>query len=359
MRKIKIPRFYIGLLIFVLCVVLLSALGNRILRRVLAAYEAAEPQTAARQLIAALETEGRESLLYRTLCDGLSPYETEKGKTSFADAKLLTVPLSLKSTTSAVTAADVQYTLCRGDEKIAMMRLEKDAEGGDFGFVGYHLQSASFLPSNLYTVSVSVPVGYKLYLGGMPVGEEAALPEQTADASAKFMPDGFSGVVRKTYRADALCDVPSIEVYSDKGVPVEIRPGETDGDYVAALAYDEDLAREYADYAIEATKAYAAYMQNDRGFGAVRPYFDAESALYEQLRTSATMWVIDHNGYSFSDEKASEFISYGEGVFSCRVSLTHTLTYPRLKDYHDYIDMTWYFHLVDGKYLIYNSFNNN
>ena len=360
MQRNKIPRFYIALLVLVLLVVILTAIGKETLTKVLYAYEAAQPQTVAQDLLDELAADRESSELYLAFEDDVSSYETYENKQAFLRARLFSEPLQLKSLSSALTSADVRYAICTAEgKKVAVLTLSPKAAAGRYGFIGYSLQAATLEPSLLQTVSVSVPGGYTLYLNGQAVDAAEASGEQTPDESVSFMPDGVRGVWRDIYRVSSLCALPQIEVVSSSGQPSQIKETERDGEYIAALAEDTMLADEYADYAIEATKAYAKYMQNDSGFGGVRPYFDPQSDIYQQLRTSETLWVIDHNGYSFSDAKASEFINYGDGVFSCRVSLTHTLTYPRLRDYHDYIDMTWYFRLVDDKPLIYNSFNNN
>ncbi|MBQ9429396.1 MAG: hypothetical protein IJU41_07640, partial [Clostridia bacterium] len=341
MQRNKIPRFYIALLVLVLLVVILTAIGKEMLTKVLYAYEAAQPQTVAQDLLDELAADRESSELYLAFEDDVSSYETYENKHDFLRARLFSEPLQLKSLSSALTSADVRYAICTAEgKKVAVLTLSPKAAAGRYGFIGYSLQAATLEPSLLQTVSVSVPGGYTLFLNGQAVDFFETSGEQTPDESVSFMPDGVRGVWRDTYAFSSFCAQPLIEVVSEDGEPSQIKEIAT-GVYSAALAEDTALADEYADHAIEATKAYAKYMQNDSGFGGVRPYFDPQSDIYQQLRTSETLWVIDHTGYSFSDAKASEFINYGDGVFSCRVSLTHTLTYPRLRDYHDYIDMTW------------------
>ena len=119
------------------------------------------------------------------------------------------------------------------------------------------------------------------------------------------------------------------------------------------------MEKEFSDYVIEAAEAYAAYMQNDTGFRHVAPYLDDDSELYELTRTTTTAFVIDHNGYSFSDESASEFTRYDDNTFSCRVKLTHTLQKYGSDDYVEFFDVTFFLHKVGDDWLIFDRFNTN
>jgi hypothetical protein len=98
-------------------------------------------------------------------------------------------------------------------------------------------------------------------------------------------------------------------------------------------------------------------MGNDEKWANVKEYFDPSSKLYNSIRTSETSFVIDHSGYRFENESASEFYAYDENTFSCRVSFTQVLTKKGKPDYKDNIDMTVYLRKVGDKFLIYDRYD--
>ena len=84
---------------------------------------------------------------------------------------------------------------------------------------------------------------------------------------------------------------------------------------------------------------------------------DPESDLYDNLQTSQTYFVIDHDSYAFEDVVLSEFFAYDENTFSCRVAFTHVLKRTYSEDYRDYIDITYFFRRVGDAFLVYDRYN--
>jgi hypothetical protein len=69
-------------------------------------------------------------------------------------------------------------------------------------------------------------------------------------------------------------------------------------------------------------------------------------------------FVWDHNGYSFENEKVSEFMRYNENTVSCRISFTHLLHKHGREDYKDVTDITYFAEKIDGEYYIFARYNN-
>jgi len=97
-------------------------------------------------------------------------------------------------------------------------------------------------------------------------------------------------------------------------------------------------------------------MQMDGARADFIDYYDTDSDLWKNIISTENYFVLDHNSYSFKDQKATEFYRYNDDVFSCRVSMTHLLHRWAREDYVDYIDMTLFLRNVNGKYLIFDSF---
>ena len=172
------------------------------------------------------------------------------------------------------------------------------------------------------------------------------------------MPDGVRGVYYSKYVIEGLITDPSILVKASDGKQTELRYDETDEVWKAEYLPDVSLVDELGAYVTEAAEKYAVYTQGDCGFGAIKGYYDPNSPLYTNIRTLENMFVIDHSSWSFENEKISEFYRYDDSTVSCRVSFVHILHKPGAEDFRDYIDMTLYLKDVNGKYLIYDRYNN-
>ena len=238
----------------------------------------------------------------------------------------------------------------------ASFALQKSGEITEHGFALYELSDATLNTTMLFSRSIELPLGYSLKVNGIEADIKYCLQDRIETDSKAFMPEGVDGILYTTYSFDLLCAEPNFEVTAPNGSVCEVTRGE-DGVYRANIVYDDALKAEFSEHVIAATEAYACYLQKDASFWKVGNYLDPTSKLYENIRTSPNWMVISHNSYAFEDAETSEFFAYSDDVFSCRVTLTHVLKYKGLNDYRDYIDITWYLRKVDGKYLIYNSFN--
>lgn len=357
MKKIRVSPFYIVLLCFVALVLIFTEVGKGYLRDVLAEYEKAQVKYTAEQIRAENLIPGDGEKLAAFFADSFSEYETAAHIESYLAELTEGKTLSLQTLSSGLGSV-TQYTIKCDEKKFGTMAMIRSDEKTEHGFDLYDLYSVKLNTKLLNEVSIQIPQGYTLAVNGLAADEKYCLGDTVTTPSADFMPEGVSGILYTTYRFDRMCAMPEFTVWGADGRETAVYYDEKKAVYVAEILYDDALAAQHGEYVKEAAMAYATYMQNDTSFAQIKKYFDPASAIYSQLRTSATMWVIDHDGYTFRDVEASEFYAYSEDVFSCRVCLTHVLKYNGLKDYFDQVDMTFYLRRVDDRYLIYNSFNN-
>ncbi len=357
MKKIRISPFYIVLLVFIVAVLIFTEVGKGKLRDLLAEYEGAQVKYVAADILDEHLVAGDGEKLAAFFADSFSEYETKEHIAAYLAELTRGKELSLQTMSSGLDSA-VQYAVKCDGKKFAAFSLKKSGEKTAHGIDLYTLDAAQLNPKLLTSFSIQIPKGYSLTVNGRAADAKYCLGDDVTTPSEDFMPEGVHGILYTTYTFDRLCAAPDFAVQSGDGRDSTVRFDDEKAMYTADILYDDALAAQYGDYAKAAAMAYATYMQNDASFAQIKKYFDPSSAIYKNLRTSATMWVIDHNSYEFRDVTASEFYAYSDDVFSCRVSLTHVLKYRGLKDYNDYVDMTFYFRNVDGTFLIYNSFNN-
>lgn len=203
-------------------------------------------------------------------------------------------------------------------------------------------------------VSVKLPERYTAYADGVELTEEYVTAKGIKEDERDTVPDGAFLFVYKVCSISGLFDKPSITVKDEKGNEVPLKYDEEKNLYSYTYEYSEELKQEYSDFAIKAMTHYAIWTQNDydADFSRVKPYFDQNTQLYEDIRLNPRLFVMDHDGYKVENAEASEFFDYGE-VISCRVKFDHILTKKGREDYVDKNDHTVYMRKVDGEYKIF------
>lgn len=206
--------------------------------------------------------------------------------------------------------------------------------------------------------SFKVPTGYTVTVGGIPLGEEHITESDIVEDRRFTVPDGAYLFTSYRMKIDGLYFTPDFKCYDNKGNTVELVYDEENGEYVRSWEFDTVLQSEMSEYVLEAAYAYAAYMQDDMRFSAIKGYFDSSSELYDRIYENPNSFVMEHTGYGFEDGEATEFFKYDTGVISCRVKFTHVLTKTNKEDYKDYVDLTLYLREIDGVYKIYEMVTN-
>ncbi len=355
MRTKKISSFYIVLLILIAVTIIITEIGKGILKDYLEEYENSQYKYVAEDILDSNFNSGNASACAELFKSQISEYETEENIKSFFEKVIADNTFSLQSISSGLEE-QIQYVIKNSDNlKYATFDIIKSGEKTTHGFDLYRPSNITFNEKLLKSYSIEIPVGYTLKVNGHDANEKYCLNDEIETDSQKFMPEGIKGIVYTTYSFSGMCSEPEFEVFSQSGDIAKVN-AKNESLYRADLVYNEELANMYSEYVIEATKAYACYLQKDAYFGKVQKYLDPKSELYTNIKTSPNWMVISHDSYDFEDEKAFEFYEYTDGVISCRVTLAHILKRKGQDDYRDILDITWYLRDVDGKYLIYNSY---
>lgn len=357
MRK-KFPLFYKIYFSVIAIFLVLLAVAVSVVRGYLADYEASLPEhEASRVFERYFESRDYSSLLSQSTYK-LSKYETYQNLLEHLKATTDGEQLSYSRVSSGSTDA-YKYVVKTGDKRLCTFTLAPSEEKSKKGFTLYSLDSLDLSGiENKKSVKVLVPEDTVLYINGVPVGDDCITGRDIPTKSCEHMPEGVRGVYLSEYVIEGLIAEPSIIVKASDGKQTDLRYDDTDKVWRAEYLPDASLVDELGAYVTEAAEKYAVYTQGDCGFGSIKGYYDPTSPLYTNIRTLENMFVIDHSSWSFEDEKISEFYRYDEGTVSCRVSFVHILHKPGTDDYRDYIDMTLYLRNVNGKYLIYDRYNN-
>lgn len=354
----RFPIFYTiyALLVIVSLILIHVALGK--VTEYLADYEAAQPQYEAERVFNDYYGGDFSSLV--ALCETtLTPYENTGAViqylADFTEGKEITY--------SAITTGldtSVRYIVKADDIKFSSFTLRESDEKSPLGFTLYKASEFEIYCVGTESVRITAPKGYTVSVNGVALDDTALTGSVTEDKSCDYMPEGVEGIVFLEYKVDGLYFPPeSVTVTAPDGRTCEVE-NTAENEYSATFLYDDTAKDEHSAYVLEAAQAIAKYMQNDAKFYTPSVYIDPESELYENVRTSQTIWAIGHVSYSFEDAAVTEFYMYDENTFSCRVSFTHVLKYSQyssLEDYRDYIDTTYFFRRVGDKFLMYDRYN--
>ena len=298
------------------------------------------------EVFESLDIETIKSLSQAEPCE----FETQQDLDQYIIDKL-SGDLSYTSiSSSSENTKEKSYIVKSGDYKIATFILNCD-EKGDY----YPSDLKLHLPK-VQNKTYRILDSSKLFINGIEVTDEY-ITDITPHKNNEFlsMPDGVSKLNWVTYEINGLTKEPKATVTDRNGnTPILT---ETDGIFCEEIIYDQE-DEQIVSTLLTAAKQYAACMQNDVSKYSVLPYFEKGTDIYESIKTVEHTFVWDHSGYRIEDEKVSEFFKYDENTVSVRISFTHVLKKNGKADYKDITDITWFARNVDGKYLIFNRYNN-
>lgn len=281
---------------------------------------------------------------------GVKPceFETDDDIINYLKNEFAKNELTYTSISTGTETESKKYIVKSGEYKIASFTLLPD-EKNDYYPVSVELH----LPKSLNR-QYKILDSSELYVNGIKA-DDKYVTDISDHISAKYISNEAKPLKGVTYTIDGLTKEPEIYVVDRNGKTTTVL--ENDGIYYENIIYDE-FEEEVVDRIVKAAKQYAICMQNDASKASVLPYFLKGTDLYSSIRTAENMFVWDHSGYSFENEKISEFFRYDENTVSLRVSFTHVLHKYGTEDYKDYTDITYFAKNVNGEYLIFARYNN-
>lgn len=348
------PLFYKILISFVAVFLIALTVCLFVIHAYLAEYESVQPYKVVEETIETYFKTSDKQLVIEKSGYELPDFTTR----ALVEEKLSELVSNSEITYYSVTpsdGADASYAIVAKDLKIAVVDLVKCIDKSDKGFDKYMLSGIRLTIGSSGALTVSASDDVTVFINGRPVGEEYIVGEPEKTLSWEHMHDDVSGITIVTYRIEGLFDDPDITARSKNGISLPVI--KKDGDkpvYEVPLTYDEPT-EEMRNLILDASEAYAAYMQKDAPFNRIAKYVYRNCDLYTDLRTSDIRWVNEHTGYEIEDPEISELYYYDENTFSCRVTFVHVLTGGYGGTYRNVFDMTYYFRFIDGSWLIYDS----
>ena len=260
-----------------------------------------------------------------------------------------------KMTFGYLAGADQKVLTVKADGvTVGLLYIKEKDEKTKYGQPVYEFDKLNmFFEQPLVTVNVRLPEKYTAYADGVEIAEQFVTTSGIKDDERDEVPEGAFLFTYKVCTLTGLFEKPEITVKDMSGNDVALLYDEEKNLYSCRYEYSEELSGQFSTFVKNATKWYSIYMQNDGAFGDVKGYIDPDTELYEDIRLNPGLFVIEHDKARVENEEVSEFFDYGDGVFSCRVTLDHILIKRGREDYVDHVDITWYLHKVGDDYKIY------
>ncbi len=376
--KKKLPLFYTIYLSCILVFILILCFGVAYVKTLLTEYELVQPKYVAQEIFDRHFTD----FSYENMREyyDVQAFLTESGYATeeelFAALNELTKDGEPSFYRSSSGIGDtVEYSVTANKRRVASFTLKKSEEKTENGFHYYTLDAIKVYnliraeivtsdetnsPTFLYTYQFVAPLTHKITVNGQVLTQSQQKGEIVYDKQAMAScKEGFEGIPMITY--ELVCDTPpTVEATDGYGKIATPEFDEKTHVYRFPVTFDTALQEQFGPKAIEITQKLAKYMQAAVRFSAISPYYDPSTALYQQLKEigNDSWMVIKYDSCDFENPKVLEAYSYSDTDFSIRVSMVMIGHKAGKDDSKEILDYTFCFHLVDGEWLLYDSYNN-
>ncbi len=264
---------------------------------------------------------------------GVSPYEPDVDMNAIFAQKRQGRALT---TASRKTEDGMQCVVSAGEDVLLHLQLKKQAETSLFG-ERYTLAGVVPADDMLQTVKIRMPSDAQVKINGVDLKAEDCITEENIASVNAFLKDmPIAGLQSATITG--LSKAPTITAFMGE-TPLEVQ--EENGVYTVRQALPEAEVKTVNTFALEAAHAYAAYMQNDAYFRNISKYLKADTAFYDNVRTSEVTFVWQHDGYHFEQDSTTAVHKYHDSLYCLRVSFVHVLKLGN-REYKDYFDQYVY-----------------
>lgn len=346
MKKPKTLFYKVYLTVIIIFAIML-VFGLIIFRDVLEKYENSQPDTTVSKIITEYIENGNTYALKDAYNLAVSDYETEQ--TVNEAVKQLTNGKKLTVATLAKKAEgyDDAYAIKADDQKLMLVYLNKSKKKDSYGIQGYDIAKVEFSNKVYSEFTVTMPGDAEITVNGVKLKDTDRKTDKIPKLPSDMNSDNLAGKQTCTISNVLGKDI-DIKATTDGKELTVTKDGNS---YHVVQKLDNAEADKVSEYAIQAAKAYAAYMQDDSYLGAVAKYLDKSTDFYENVRTSLVTFAWDHDSYKFTDVTSDEVHKFSNELYSCRVKFTQVLKLGTT-EYRDYFDKYIYVRTSSNGYLV-------
>lgn len=209
-------------------------------------------------------------------------------------------------------------------------------------------------------IVIQIPDSYTASINGIPVDERELVGEPENYKEFEIAA-AYTEVPKKlTYAAEGLMSVPSVEVRDAQGNEVSVT---VEGNTYTAEFAGSEVPADIAQSALTNAKNISDIYAGDRTLGSMRGLFPTDSYLIPLFENyiNHDLWMYSgHTAPTYSEEETSNYIRYNDNFYSVEVSYLKTMYLPkRNMTANDRTHNTYYYALVDGKWLVVDMISKN
>ena len=208
-----------------------------------------------------------------------------------------------------------------------------------------------FKPNLSYNI-ITLP-GCTVTADGKALDESHIIRAVSTKAEA-YLPEGIHGYQLQEMRITGLEKRPEIIVTDAQGQPVEMTYDPETKTYTQVMPELPTISDEEYDLVLATTKAYSEYMIT--GKNNLPKYFDKSSKIYKTI-TGGMIIRQGYSSYKFDKETITDYYRYSDDLFSARINLVTQVTRPNgtIKEFE--VDSTLFFERSAGKWRVRDMVN--
>ena len=357
-KKKKGPRlggviFYTFYFMFILLFFAGVFLGLQWLKGWLVDYENAQPTVKAQQVYDQVFADPDWAALYNAAGVEDSKFVGAEEFVAYMETKVGNSKLTYQETSAGLSKGR-KYLVYLGSEKVASFTLTGGENMAITEIPDWKLGTVELFFERTGSVRIQKLQGHIAKVNGVELDDSYTIQIATTKAE-DYLPEGAKGVFTCIQEVTGLMGTPTVEVFDEKGNPMEVLYDEESGMYVEQTEANT-MTEEQKELALDAVETYALWMIEEITDRAkIAKYFDPASDTYDSIIAMlGKLFVQDFSSYEFVNVSVSDYCRYSDTLYSLHVSqtLNVTRTNGTIKEFP--IDCTLFFHEKSaGKWLVY------
>lgn len=319
--------FYTLYFLFIAVFCLGTFLGINWLKGWLVDYEAAQPTVKCQEVFDQLFGNPDWASLYEMAGCQDTAYEGKEAFAAYMTQKVNGSQLTFVETSAGLSGGK-KYYVKLGDERIGAFYLTNKAEKTT-DIPDWELGKVELIFDRADGYLIQKVDGHRAFVNGVELDDSFTI-QTTSTSAEEFLPIGTVGAKIDIQSITGLMMRPTVTIQDQSGAEMPVVYDEEKGMFVeqtedTAISDDEKAA------VLGALEAYSGYMINASGARQnVAKYFDSSSDAYKNIMDiGSQLWMNTDRGHKFVDEQVTDYVKYGDDLFSVKASLTMQVT---LKD---------------------------
>ena len=334
---------------------------NGVIKKDLAIYEAAQPSHVMEEVVSKIQSGDLSSMNF---AESSSRFESPDIYKEAFESAIAGKEITFKENASSYDAQAPVFDIYADDAHIATVNI-KSVSSKQLMFIlsVQEWEVASVSPiyeTGSEEIVIQIPDTYTASVNGIPV-DERELVGEPEDFKEFEIAAAYTDVPKKlTYAVSGLMSVPDVEVVDAEGNAANV---EVDGNTYTATFTGGEVPADIAESALTNAKNISDIYAGDRTLGSMRGLFPTDSYLIPLFESyiNHDLWMYSgHTAPTYSEEETSNYIRYNDSFYSVDVSYLKTMYLPkRNMTANDRTHNTYYYALVDGKWLVVDMISKN